>query len=482
MLIFFVIGMGIVPFVMADYDENVGESKDESVQWSVQFGNDSIDGGGGIAIDSLDNTYVTGYTDGNLFATNAGFADGFIAKYDINGNELWTKQFGGAFNDLASDITVDSLDNVYVVGITNGDLFETSAGNNDVFIVKYDINGNELWTKQFGSDSLDGTSNVSVDSLDNVYVAGSTGGDLFETSAGYDDVFIAKYDADGNELWAKQFGSYLRDPITDLTVDSLGNAYVIGYTNGKLFGKNAGEYDIFIVKYDTNGNELWAKQFGSSMLDVGGRVIVDSLDNVYVTGNTRGNLFATNAGEYDIFIAKYDADGNELWTKQFGSSMRDSHGGLTIDSFDNVYVAGSTNGDFFETNAGGYDAFIAKYDSNGNELWTKQFGSSMRDFGGNLVVDSLDDVYFTGNTRGDLFGINEGGFDDIFLLKYKSQIITSMSTVYPQPTTVIESESTCGAGTELVNGICKVLYTYEEPSEETSFFDKIFEFFKNLFN
>ncbi|MBA4717734.1 MAG: SBBP repeat-containing protein [Nitrosopumilus sp.] len=226
----------------------------------------------------------------------------------------------------------------------------------------------------------------------------------------------------------------------------------------------------------------WSVQFGNDSIDGGGGIAIDSLDNTYVTGYTDGNLFATNAGFADGFIVKYDINGNELWTKQFGGTFNDLASDITVDSLDNVYVAGSTNGDLFETSAGNNDAFIVKYDTNGNELWTKQFGSSMLDVGGNLVVDSLDNVYFTGNTRGDLFGTNEGGFDDIFLLKYKSQIITSMSTVYSQLTAVVESESICGAGTELINGICKVLDTYEEPSEETSFFENIFRFFKSLFD
>ncbi len=136
--------------------------------------------------------------------------------------------------------------------------------------------------------------------------------------------------------------------------------------------------DAFVAKYNANGNQLWMAQFGTSGYDSATGVSSDGSGNVYVSGYTDGSFPSyTNLGSYDAFVAKYDTSGNPVWVKQFSTSSHDYAEGISSDSNGNVYVSGKTFGSFLGyTNLGLYDAFVAKYDGNGNQLWLRQFGTS----------------------------------------------------------------------------------------------------------
>lgn len=144
-----------------------------------------------------------------------------------------------------------------------------------------------------------------------------------------------------------------------VTVDNSSNIYVTGYTLGGLDGNNSGNRDPFLVKYNSSGTIQWTKQFGTSNFDEGKGVTVDSSDNIYVAGNT----------DNDILLVKYNSSGVKQWTKQLGTSVSNSAdygNGVTVDSSDNVYVTGFTNGGLDgNTNSGGRDIFLVKYNSDG---------------------------------------------------------------------------------------------------------------------
>ena len=385
--------------------------------WTRQFGSVLPADDSGGAIDTEGNIYVTGYTAGSLPGqTSAGGYDAFVRKYDADGNEIWTRQFGSSSYDYAYGISVDAS-GVYVTGYTGGALpGQTSAGGIDAFVRKYDADGNAVWTRQFGSSSEDRASGISVDSS-GVYVMGFTTGALpGQTSAGGYDAFVRKYDANGNEVWTRQFGSSATDNPLSISADVSG-VYVTGYTVGSLPGQtSAGGYDAFVRKYDADGNEVWTRQFGSSAIDYPISISVDA-SGVYVAGYTSGALPGqTSAGGYDAFVRKYDADGNEVWTRQFGPSAFDQATGIAVDA-SGVYVAGSTYGALpGQTYAGSQDAFVRKYDTDGNEVWTRQFGSSANDYPASISVD-VSGVYVTGSTYGALSGQTSAGGPDVFVVK-----------------------------------------------------------------
>ena len=288
-----------------------------------------------------------------------------------------------------------------------------------------------MWTKQFGSDLHDGSNGVALDSSGNVYVTGTTSGSISDTNVGSDDAYIAKYDTDGNQVWTKQFGNDSLVEGIGIAVDPSGNAYVTDYTKGDLFGTNAGESDSYIAKYDTDGNQVWTKQFGSDLRDIGFGIAADSSGNAYVTGHTKGDLFGRNTGAYDVFIVKYNSDGIEKWTKQFGNDSLEEHGGIATDSFDNVYVTGVINDHPSGTYIGFDDVFITKYAKNGIEKWTKQFGISSFEGGNDIALDSSGNVYVTGTTSGSLFDTIIGEYD-AFVIKYDTQMITSQPSLKHQ--------------------------------------------------
>jgi hypothetical protein len=184
-----------------------------------------------------------------LGGPNAGDIDAWIAKYDAEGTQLWTRQFGTPAGDGNYAVATDEMGNVYTSGYTLGSLASPNAGGLDAFITKYDAEGNLLWTRQLGTAGRDGGRGVSVDGLGNVYVSGSTEGSLGGPSAGRSDAFVAKYDAVGNLRWLHQFGTTGDDPGENISADGLGNVYLSGYTNADLGGPNAGGNDAFLAKF-----------------------------------------------------------------------------------------------------------------------------------------------------------------------------------------------------------------------------------------
>jgi len=272
--------------------------------------------GNGVTTDSSGNIYVTGYTVGGLDGnTSSAYWDIFLTKYNSSGTKQWTKQLGsskdklGNQNETANDVTTDSSGNIYVTGYTTGDLDgNTSPGGKDIFLVKYNSSGTKQWTKQLGTSSSDEGRGITTDSSGNIYVTGVIGSG---------DIFLVKYDSSGTKQWTKQLGTSKGDHGNGVTTDSSGNIYVTGYTIGLenyigLDGNTSlGSLDIFLVKYNSSGTKQWTKQFGTSSMDEGTGVTTDSSGNIYVTGSTYlGGLDGnTSSGSYDIFLVKYNSDG-----------------------------------------------------------------------------------------------------------------------------------------------------------------------------
>jgi hypothetical protein len=344
------------------------------------------DSGYGIAVDAVDNSYITGSTTGDLAGTgNNGSGDIFLAKYDASGNPHWIRQFGSTFYDEALGIAVDSNGNIYITGYINGN-------DADIFIAKYDASGNQLWIRQFGTIASDVGISIAVDTSGNSYITGYTTGDIAGTGNNGDkDVFIAKYDASGNSIWIKQFGTQTYDSGSGITVDTSGNIYITGVNS---YG------DIFVASYDTSGNQQWMNQIDTTYVNRSSGIALDANGNSYITGYTAGDLAGTgNNGNFDAFIAKHDVSGNLLWIRQFGSTERDEAKSIALDSNGNSYITGNTGGDLAGTgNNGDKDVFIAKYDASGNSIWIKQFGTANTDVGNDIAVDAGSHTYITGFT------------------------------------------------------------------------------------
>jgi Ca2+-binding RTX toxin-like protein len=394
-----------------------------------QFGSSMSDLGNGITTDESGNIYVVGGTSGNLPGySNLGVSDAFLTKYtaSASGNPVWTKQFGSSSSDTANGISIDDDNNIYVTGFTYGDFSgNDNLGVWDAFITKYDASGNKVWAKQFGSSTNDYATAIYTDIAGNSYITGYTFGVVSGTkTAGVSDVFVAKYDANGNQIWIDQFGSSSSDNANGVTIDSSGNVYVVGYTASTLPGNTKlGVNDAFITKYNASGDIVWIKQFGSSVSDIAYGVSTDTSGSIYVVGQTYGALAGNSSlGSTDGILAKYDGNGTQNWIRQFGSSNSDNARTVTTDISGNIYVAGDTYGSLSGyTNLGSNDGFLIKYNASGTQLWAKQFGSSGSDNINSIRIDKTGNIYVAGYTSGSLPGNNSSGSNDAFVAGFDTE-------------------------------------------------------------
>ena len=339
----------------------------------------------------------------------------------------WSTQLlGTSSDDSGAGVAVDSSGNVYVTGQTEGNLQGNSnSGDDDIFLTKYNSSGSIQWTKLLGTSSSDKGVNIAVASSSDVYIAGNTSGNLGgNINAGSCDIFLTKYNSSGTNQWVKLLGTPQCDTVRDLALDSSGNIYMVGETEGDLGtgNTNAGIRDAWIAKYTSSGTNSWTKLLGSSSSDTADSIDIDSSNNIYVSGSTYGNLGGnTNNGNYDIFLAKYNTSGDNQWTKLLGTSSWDSGSGVAIDSSGNIYLTGSSAGDLGgNSNSGNYDIILAKYNSSGTNQWTRLLGSSNHEEGKSIEIDSSNNLYISGYTLGDLDGNTNVGNRDIFLAKYNS--------------------------------------------------------------
>jgi hypothetical protein len=305
------------------------------------------------------------------------------------------------------------------------------------------------WIKQQGTGGI--SNGVSSDALQNTYATGMVSNPgLFDNvtiPCNASDVFVAKYDPSGGLIWAKTAGGPILDQGYDIATDPTGNSYVVGaiQTNGiyptvtfdaiTLMGH--GDYDWFIAKYDPNGSVVWAKNAGGTGGDIAYGVALDNSGGVYVAGFFSGTMIVdgvtvTSAGLYDIFVAKYDSDGTLLWLKRAGGTGSDIAHGIVVDSAGNIGIVGefqntATFGNHSIVALGLGDAFIAKYDSSGNNLWVHKGGSTIiyqTDRANAIAADGSNGFYVTGDFTStatfDSLSVTSIGpnASDIFLAKY----------------------------------------------------------------
>ena len=337
-------------------------------------------------------------------------------------------RFGSASTDASRDITVDGQGNIIVVGATYAALEGNSYnGDSDAFVAKFSRYGDRLWIKQIGATTFRGNAStnigddanaVKVDAQGNVFITGSTGGDLEgSVAAGGGDLFVMKLNPNGSTLWTTVIGSpfipngpYFAEAGLDLDLDGNGNVFVAGYTDGPLDGAFAGGrayQDAVMVKLDPNGKQLWLRQVGGPSNDYAQSVVIDQQGNSYAVGETPGgvtdNSDLSKRGQF--LVIKFDPDGTELWRKELGEQASNGkHGndfaraaGMDANGF--LYVSGYTTSSLFDP-ASPTEAFISKLNANGDVLWTRRLADPNGSSVDNLAVDALGNSFVAGNTFG----------------------------------------------------------------------------------
>lgn len=368
-----------------------------NVIWAKGYGSTGNDYcGNQLSTDNSGNIYMTGYWGGDTIFFDSemlvgkGYDDIFIIKISPDGNVVWAKSFGGNDFDWGLGIACDINENIYITGffdsdtITFGNDTIYNTGSDDLFITKLNNTGNALWTVTADGSSVDVGTHLKTNLNDEVILCGYfqssfivLGSDTLYNSGG-SDPFIAKLNASGNFQWANSIQGDNNDFIRGLAVSKDDEVLMDGsffsdtLTIGLSQFVNHGGNDVFFTKFDAFGNPLWSKSTGGTDWDLAMSLTLDTLDNVYIGGYFRspsilfGTTTLTNSGASNIFIVKYDLDGNVEWAKKAGGTYSDEAIGAAADAMGNIYLTGNFASGIisFESNtlynAGFTDVFLAK--------------------------------------------------------------------------------------------------------------------------
>ena len=351
-------------------------------QWSHSFGGSNSDYGESVRQTS-DGGYIIA---GRTLSYGAGSTDVYLIKTDANGNETWSQTFGGSNSDYGESVRQTSDDGYIIAGRTL-----SYAGSTDVYLIKTDANGNETWCKTFGGSYSDYSRSVQQTSDGGFVIAGLT----YSYGAGNSDVYLIKIDVNGNEIWYRTFGgSY--DDIGFGVQQTTDGGFIIA---GKTYSYGAGSEKVYLIKTDAWGNETWSKTFDGSG-DNYSRSVQQTFDGGYIIA---GKTYSYGAGYADVYLIKTDANGNEIWSQTFGGSYDDVGFGVQ-QTFDGGYIiAGKT----YSYGAGYADVYLIKTDANGNEIWSQTFGGSNSDYGESVQQTSDGGYIIAGYT----FSFGAGGSD-----------------------------------------------------------------------
>jgi regulation of enolase protein 1 (concanavalin A-like superfamily) len=337
-------------FVVAGYTGSFGGNSDFYLIRTDPKGNllwqKALDGGNGDYGYCVQQTSDGGFIiAGFTYYLAAGDFDVLLIKTDANGNPLWQKIIGGSNLDYGYSIQ-QTTDGGYIVA---GYSYSFGAGISDVYLIKIDASGNLLWQKTFGGSEADEGYSVQQTSDGGFIIVGHTFS--FSTVGQY--VYLIRTDASGNQLWQKTFGGSDINTGNSVRQTSDGGFIIAGFTNS--FG--AGSGDVYLIRTDASGNQLWQKTFGGSNYDYGNSVQQTSDGGFIVTGKTS----SLGAGLTDVYLIKTDANGNQLWQKTFGGSNEDD-GYAVQQTSDGGFIIAGTTGSY---GAGSYDVLLIKTDANG---------------------------------------------------------------------------------------------------------------------
>ncbi|MHA1561181.1 MAG: SBBP repeat-containing protein, partial [Promethearchaeota archaeon] len=375
--------------------------------WNITWGGSGEEVASDMVLDSSNNIYQSGFTK----SYGAGEMDMVLVKYNSSGEQQWNTTWGGSGIEIGMTVALDSSEDIYLGGTTRS----YGAGNLDMVIVKYNSLGEQQWNTTWGGSEMDTGSSLAVDSSNNIYLAGRTS----SFGAGGLDMVIVKYNSLGEQQWNKTWGGSLSDSSTEIVVDLSDNIYLGGYTTS--FG--AGNNDIVLVKYDSLGEQQWNKTWGGANHDFGYGIGLDSLDNVCITGSTNSTFYdPVNPKISDMVLVKYNSSGFQQWNATWGGIDDDSGSGIVIDPSDNIYLGGYTK----NFGAGEMDMVFVKYNKLGEHQWNTTWGGSEKDGGGKIIFGSSNKIYVTGTTES--FGAGES---DIILIKFTLLELDTLTVTSP---------------------------------------------------
>ena len=387
------------------------------VNWTKQFGMSDV----------TDYSVVTGLSpsgdgSGNLFVIGHAVKSGndwtsgntFITKVTEDGITLWTDTFDGGFpaGGALGSIVSDSSGNAYI----------ESVGSSGSYLAKLSSDGAEIWksTQTNLETSISSTqvyNSVAIDHTGYVYAIGDTTSGLTNmANSGGIDGYLAKYDpTTGAVIWQTLIGSPEKDLLRSVTTDSQGNVYVAGTTNGNIAATNSGGMDGFVAKYSSSGSLIWTEQIPAAENDPWGnnsnaQVVVDQLGNVYIAGtaSTGMNGQSYPGGIMCGYLTKLDSNGNTLWTQEFGSTTQTFSNSIALTASGNIAITGGADGKVNgQPYQGGYGDWVSvEYRPDGTLNWTKEMGTSSNEASVSISANSAGGIYLGGYSQGNFNGLN----------------------------------------------------------------------------
>ena len=402
--------------------------------WVTSVDSTSQSSGLGVAIDSNGDVYLTGYfigtvTFGSTSITSSGGKDIFVGKLSRSGSWIWVVKAGGTSFDEGFGIAVDSNDDVYITGsfqgtATFGSTDLSSSGYSDLFVAKMGSTGLWSWAVKAGGSSIDVNegATISIDSNDNVFIAGTYSGTAYFGSTSLtaastndqsiSDFFISKIDTNGVWQWAKSSspGNRHRGGL-NVATSLNGSIYLYGFCQGTFTLDNTTLDGLFLAKISNSGSWQWARGIGGSSTHNGNGLVVDNFGNIIVSG--------------EGFISKFDSNSNQIWQKNISVKFAS----VDVDSFGDVYATGEfINPVMFgntslNPNNQYQDIFISKINSSGLWKWALMSGGTRYDKGQGIIIDSNNHVVVTGffeysTSFGNLDIISNGGGYTLFTTKF----------------------------------------------------------------
>lgn len=344
--------------------------------WTTGFGGLGIDAPRAVAVAPGGDSYVVGYFDGETDLGPAGKhratdndkdpgktgTDAFVVRLGPDGKIVWGKTFGAGRDDAANGVAVRG-DRIVVVGqfldrLVLGELDHRAAGSDDMFVAAFDPRGEPQWLWTAGGIDSDGANTVAA-APDGGWVVGGSFSQSVElqgrklASRGGTDAMLIKLAASGDLEWVKQFGGRYNDTISHVAVDPRGNIYVQGvfrdtadWGGTPLTAHGGSDNDIVLAKYDANGDHLWSQGFGNAFNDVAGGLAVDPAGNVTMVGSFDKSVSFgpgddhSSAGEADAFVARFTGDGKLVWARSYGADREDIAFGVAADAAGNTVTVG----------------------------------------------------------------------------------------------------------------------------------------------
>ena len=340
----------IFTFILVLFSTSLLSQNPPDTLWTRTFGGSDIDQATTVQ-QTIDGGYIVA---GYVGSYGAGGGDLWLIKTDANGNEEWSQTFGGNYTDGAESIQLTTDGGYILAGYTAS----YGAGNYDFWLIKTDSDGNEEWNQTFGGSNVDWAQSVQQTIDGGFVIAGGT----YSFGSGEKDVWIIKTDANGIEIWNQTFGGIYNEGAESVQQTSDGGYIVAGYTAS--YG--AGDTDFWLIKTDSDGNEEWSQTFGGSYTDRAESIQQTTDGGYIITGYTA----SYGAGNNDFWLIKTDSSGNEEWNQTFGGNYTDGAESIQLTTDGGYILAGET----LSYGTGGGDIWLIKTDISGNLVWDKTLG------------------------------------------------------------------------------------------------------------